>query len=252
MSHYDHGRMAWTLCPILILLPINFALSAGEEIIFTDGFESPLPVPSLYLPFDGDTSDHSPNGTDGTNTGATLTTDENGNPDSAYFFNGTGTEIFVPDADSLDVEQITLSFWFNMASTDTARELVNKFGTNGDISFGTEFSATGNTLYFRVSTTGTTASLTDLPAATAINTDTWYHFTGTYDGSEMVIYLNGMFDSSVSKTGAIFNSTASLRVGRYGFFPGWVFHGTIDEVIIWDRALSSQEVALLYANDGRL
>ncbi len=106
--------------------------------MFRDGFETP-PGPVLYLPFDGDTTDYSPSGTDGINSGATLTTDRSGAPDSAYHFNNTGTQIYVPDTASLDVIELTLSFWFNVSSLDSYREVVNKIGLNGNISFGAEY-----------------------------------------------------------------------------------------------------------------
>ena len=38
-----------------------------------------------------------------------------------------------------------------------------------------------------------------------------------------------------------------MKIGRYGYYPGWVFQGAIDTVAIWNRALSSNEVVQVYA-----
>ncbi len=206
---------------------------------------------SLYLKFDGNTLDSSPNATDATNSGATLTADQAGNADFAYYFDGSGTQIQVADTASLDVTKVTLAFWFRADSLQTANELVNKMGTNGNMAYGSELGADG-TLYFRIATVGGSLStLTDLPADTTIQTGTWYHFVGTYDGARMRLYLNGELDGEVENTGDIHDSSDSLRIGRYGYYSGWDWHGTIDEVIIWNRALSAADVRTLYLNGGK-
>lgn len=199
---------------------------------------------ALYLPFDGDTQDLSPNGTDGINSGVTWTNDAQGAPGNAAYFDGSGSQVYVSDTPSLDPDYLTLSFWFNLASFDEARELVNKIGSNGDISYGSEIR--GNTLYFRISADGTASGITDLAATTAVQVGTWYHFAGTYDGSEMRVYLNGNLEATTPKTGSVFDSSVDLRIGRYDYFSGWVFQGAMDEVALWDRALTESEISQLY------
>ncbi len=203
----------------------------------------------LYMPLNGNALDSSPNSTHGINSGVTWTNGYNGIANSAGFFDGSGTNIQVLDAPSLDPSTLSLSFWFNMSSLDVARELVNKIGPPGDISYGSEIAkVTDNTgkLFFRVCTDGTLTGLTDLAASTVIQSGTWYHFVGTYDGSQMRLYLNGNLESSTPKTGSVFNSTTPLQLGRYGYFSGWRYHGSIDEVALWNRALTPSEVSQLH------
>lgn len=205
---------------------------------FMDGLQ-------LYLPLNGNALDSSPNGTHGINSGVTWTSGYNGAPNNAGFFNGSGTQIQVLDTPSLDPSVMSMAFWFNLSSYDGARQLVNKIGPNGSISYGSEIRPTGN-IYFRVSNDGSLAGLTDLASKTVIQTGTWYHFAGTYDGSEMRLYINGNLETSTPKTGSVFNSATPLKIGRYDYFPGWVFHGSIDEVAIWNRALTASEVGQLH------
>jgi hypothetical protein len=229
-----------------VTLPVNsgaaFYRVVSGDAVFRDGL-------ALYLTLDGDTIDCSTNQTDGINAGVTFTNDWSGSPTNAAYLDGTGAHVYVPDAPSLDVTNLTLSFWFNVASHDGARELVNKFGVNGNISYGSEIDS-GGTLYFRISSDGTTGSLTDLASTSTVSTATWYHFAGTCDGTEMRLYLNGNLESSILKSGSIFNSSSDFRVGRYDYYSGWVFHGSIDEVALWDRCLSESEITSLYLNGG--
>ena len=63
----------------------------------------------------------------------------------------------------------------------------------------------------------------------------------------MAVYINGIHENSMPKTGSIFNSAEEIKIGRYGYYSGWVFHGAIDNVAIWNRALSSNEVWEVYS-----
>jgi hypothetical protein len=198
-----------------------------------------------YWPFDGDANDRSVNMNNGSINGTSFTTNRSGNANGACFFNDSGTYVGVADSSTLDVTNMTLAFWFRLDSSSTARELVNKMGAEGtqSLSFGSEYSGGSGRIYFRISTGGTIGSLTDLPSTTVIAMGTWYHFCGTYDGSAMRIYINGVLENSTPKSGAIYNSTEEVKIGRYGYSSAWVFHGAIDNVAIWNRALSANEVS---------
>ena len=202
-----------------------------------------------YWPLDGDANDRSVNLNNGVINGTTFTTNRLGSTDSACFFNGSGAYVGVPDSSTLDVTNMTLAFWFRLDSSTTARELVNKMGAEGtqSLSFGSEYSGGNGRIYFRICTGGSLGTLTDLPSATVIALGIWYHFVGTYDGAEMNIYINGVHENSTPKTGAIFYSAEEVKIGRYGYYSGWVFHGAIDNVAIWNRALSSNEVSEVYS-----
>ena len=160
---------------------------------------------ALYLPFSGNTVDHSTNRTDAINSGATLTADRTGQASSAYAFNGSGGQIYVPDAATLDVTALTLSFWFKVAAHTTVSELVNKFGGGGNIAYGTEIQGYDQKMRFRISTDW--VNVADCSSVTAIVPGVWYHFAGTYDGTTMRVYINGVFENSVAKSGSIFNSS---------------------------------------------
>jgi hypothetical protein len=71
--------------------------------------------------------------------------------------------------------------------------------------------------------------------------NTWVHVATVYDGKEHKLYVNGDLDASVGKSGAITVNDENLAIG-------WVdnnryFDGLIDEVSIWSRGLTEEELA---------
>jgi len=73
----------------------------------------------------------------------------------------------------------------------------------------------------------------------------WTHVVGVYDGSAIRVYVNGILDVQAPKTGQMGGGVSTLEIGDYnrGTYP---FRGMIDEVVIYNRALSAQEVADRY------
>jgi hypothetical protein len=84
---------------------------------------------------------------------------------------------------------------------------------------------------------------------TAIPLNTWTFVAGTYDGTTMKVYVNGNLDNSFSHTGAIDTNNMPLSIGRSGFGSDY-FKGMIDEVKIWNRALTVDEIKNEYGVTG--
>jgi predicted GH43/DUF377 family glycosyl hydrolase len=75
--------------------------------------------------------------------------------------------------------------------------------------------------------------------------NSWSHLVGTWDGSNLRIYLNGILKAGpLSATGTMTASTNPLRIGS-GVGTSW-FNGSIDDVRIYNRALSSDEISRQY------
>jgi len=80
---------------------------------------------------------------------------------------------------------------------------------------------------------------------TVVQLNTWYHIGMTYDGSALRLYVNGVLDGSVPATGNIPSIAGPLRIGGVGGGP-WDLAGRLDELGLYDRALSAAELQAIY------
>jgi hypothetical protein len=88
---------------------------------------------------------------------------------------------------------------------------------------------------------------------TVLQDNIWYHVAGTYDGRTAKVYVNGILENSVEKSGPVLPSTGgAIKIGQEsaaGEDPEF-FNGLIDEVELYSRALSAEEIATLFDAGG--
>ena len=77
----------------------------------------------------------------------------------------------------------------------------------------------------------------------------WYHLTGVYDGTQLKIYVNGVRDGSKAETRALTQRTSSVRIG-VGGTVNEPLKGIVDDVRIYNRALSDTEISCVAQPDG--
>ncbi len=180
-------------------------------------------------------SDASGNGHTGTISGATWATGQFGN---ALSFNGTSNWVTVADANDLDLGTgMTVSAWVNPSVLSGWRTVIMKERPNGlsYVLYGYD-NAPRPAAY--VNTGGS-----DIAAigTGGLSLNTWTHLAATYDGAILRLYVNGNQVGSGSVSGTMVASTSPLRIG--GNAPwGEYFAGLIDEVRIYNRALSAAEI----------
>jgi hypothetical protein len=96
-----------------------------------------------------------------------------------------------------------------------------------------------------------TESWWQVTTETTPETNTWYHLSGTYDGSQLKIYLNGSLEGITQVAGAMGVSASDLNIGRDpSNAEGSYWNGLIDEVEIFNRALSPSEIQAIYNAGG--
>ena len=79
------------------------------------------------------------------------------------------------------------------------------------------------------------------PKSSPLSAGVWYHYVAVYDGSKIRGYLNGVeITPATSITGNISSTTENVYIGKEG--SGANFHGLIDEVRIYNQALTSEEI----------
>ncbi|HMO38520.1 MAG TPA: T9SS type A sorting domain-containing protein [Saprospiraceae bacterium] len=199
-----------------------------------------------YYPFSGNANDASGNQLHGTAIGARLTDDRSGAPSSAYYFNGIANHINVPFNPLLNFQDaITVSSWFNAEQLPDRESFLLSHGSwqnRWKISFTPERKIRW--------TINSTAGIRDLDSETPLETNRFYHVTATYDGQLLALYINGQLHSFKELSGKIRTANLPLLIGQ--MLPGdanYNFRGVIDEVKIFDYALSPAAAAALYEAD---
>lgn len=92
-----------------------------------------------------------------------------------------------------------------------------------------------------------TGSRENLTKSHPLATGTWYHLVATYDGSEMALYIDGSLKGTKAQSGSLNDFGNPLIEGA--FSPdGTFFGGRLDDVRLYDKALSNTEVSNLYNN----
>jgi hypothetical protein len=181
-------------------------------------------------------SDVSGLGHTGTISGASWTT--SGKFGNALSFNGTSSLITIGDANDLDLTTgMTLEAWVDPTTVDgNWRDVIYKGNDDYFLSatdYGSGVPAAGATL-------GTADVFT--AGTSALATHTWTFLTETYNGSALDLYVNGTLVSSLAQTGNIATSTDALQIGGDSLY-GQYFAGLIDEVRVYNTALSQSQIA---------
>ena len=148
--------------------------------------------------------------------------------------------------------QLSISLWANFASVPTNRVLglASKDNTN-ERSFDLRYiQNTGVNLL--VSTNGVNSAATPYYPKASISAGQWYHFVGVYDGSNVLLYVNGVpTGSPTALTGSLQNTTSEFFIGKRGFgTTNTGFDGKLDEVAVFNTALTELEVRKIYYASG--
>ena len=234
-------------------LRINLTSSYDNYYSFIDLDKSLI----LYMRMDdlnssGHPIDLSSYSNNGTLNGTPIINSTNG-----YFGNGTAfnttNKILILDNDVLDSpgisDKITICAWIKIKEHGTGfKGIVGKWkdaerqyllakdtSTN---KYGLILSRDGGTH----TTSGGIVLTNDV-----LNTSEWYHLCGTYNGTNMFVYLNSVKQSATANSQGIFNAgSGNLEIGTFYNSSTYGFNGNIDEVLIFNRSLSDNEIKSLY------
>ena len=160
----------------------------------------------------------------------------------ALQFGGEGSDVFVTVESTplLNVNECTFMAWINAEHWDGTRQIVGKSvhgGCAGRTQYGL-FSESG-VFKLRFETEGGRADITtDLPA-----TGEWVHIAFTNDGETATIYINGEAVVDGEVPGTLSANDDPWRIGQDCERENYVFAGIIDEVRLWNRALSAADIA---------
>ena len=159
----------------------------------------------------------------------------------------------VPAADELKITgEITMAAWINQDAWNNDSQWFDKNCHNGGELTSYGIGVFGDGASFNMFL-GTGNARPRLEKPHALETKTWYHVVGTYDGATMKIYVDGEVaaeqDEKIDFKGT---NDQDLRIGCSKDRANYTFeNGSIDEAAIWSRALSDDEIQEI-ANEGFL
>jgi len=217
----------------------------GSDMTFTTLYPPP-PTSGLsaYYPFNGNANDESVNNYNGTVTGAVLSPDRFGTNNSAYYFNGINNKIYI--GNSLIVQdRISVSCW--VKSTATSGQIIST-GSRNSYRIGKTEDGVDCGLYLSDASDGY-----GIGTSAVVDCSDWTHVVIVYNGSEVNLYINGQWKSKATGAGSVFcNQTVYLNFGTYQWGSScsdW-YKGYLDDVRLYNRVITPEEVDALYHEGG--
>lgn len=190
-----------------------------------------------YWPFCGNANDESGNGNNGTNNGATLTTDRFGSANSAYSFDGVNDYI---SANRIGLNQFSISIWFKTSVNSLMSPFIDANNSNWE-------------LYLESLRPTFTNWISILPenymqniSSTVIDLSQWYNLICIFSSNNINLYLNGNLISSFSPIILPIINNGNYYFGASISGASQFFNGALDDIGIWDHALTAAEIQQLY------
>ena len=182
-----------------------------------------------------------------------------GKVNGAIELNGSSRYITMNnDLSQRPVLRMSFGGWFQFKNLTDNQVLVTKYDTTnnagyklvlaaGDPGLGTPATIRATIRIDDGSGGGSDVSVS-FPVSEVDTTD-WWHIVATYDEEHVRLYLNGVEKASVAAAGSIVHSTGQLRVGAELGTPSAFFDGAVDELCIYNYALSPVELICLAAGE---
>ena len=161
--------------------------------------------------------------------------------DNGLLFEGTGKYVNIPKAAELEpADSLTFSMWVNFNSLATNRQDIFCYADSYQIM------KMGSVFWGGIHQGG---GWHNPEGVTPIETGKWYFVAETYDGKDVKLYVNGVLDGTIAAAGKIeylanvefWFGGAAGDVGQ----PYW-FDGIMDEIEVWDKAMTEDEIMALY------
>jgi gliding motility-associated-like protein len=211
-----------------------------------------------FYPFNGNADDTSGNGYNGTPSNLSNAADRLGNPNSAFEFNGTNSRIEVGMLPAIDCSSdgaFTVSGWFKSNQQNEGR-ILSFYPTtpDGTFSFQWSFNPSSSVLHVNVAKSQSANAPWAVITTTISNPSQWNHAVMTYEDGSLKLFINGSLAGSSQYTGpyAAKGANTVFNVDYISYDPNERFDGFIDDIGIWNNALSIDKIKALYTGQSIL
>ncbi|MBU6159417.1 MAG: T9SS type A sorting domain-containing protein [Bacteroidetes bacterium] len=237
----------------LLLLTATLLLLIAQTTL-AQNIPSYVPKDGLigWWPFNGNANDGSANNNNGTISGATLIADRFGNSNSAYYYDGINDYIEIPNISAYNNQLYTISYWtkFSTPSTpgsggfDVNPALISKLSASTSVTYDNwVFYEANGTPGFAYGSAGYGSS------NSLFNDNNWHNIICTVDSDSVRFYYDGVQTSAVLKGPNLTFNSQPIKIGRSIATYWKAFNGIIDDIAIYNRALSEQEIKNLYTGN---
>ena len=174
----------------------------------------------------------------------------------AFSFDGVKGWVDIPNPTSLDpTGPFSVEVWIKANAQQTSPDgqflIVDKsHGFADGTGWGLQGNGNGTVGFlFGIGGGGDAGYFPKVNTIASVLDDQWHHLAGVFTGTQLQIYLDGTLQGSLAQTVLPANNTRPVEIGRSwgGGTPTRYFRGLIDEVSYYNRGLSSNEVAAIYA-----
>ncbi len=220
---------------LLQVLSIIASVFVGLQTFAQSNIPSYVPSSGLvgYWPFNGNANDESGNGNNGVVHGATLTPDRNGNTNSAYSFDGVDDNIGL--GNFFNYTSFSISMWVKPGNQNGHAVIIdNNHASSNNWVFQTISNFANNGYNFINSN------------EVLLSTFNWNHVTLSYSSGVVRVYLNANLVSE-TQWPLNYNNSPSLFLGYWQAANARFWKGDMDDIGIWNRALTQQEISNLYS-----
>ena len=201
-----------------------------------------------WWPFNGNANDESGNGNHGTVNGATLTSDRNGKENSAYSFDGFKDYMSINKSNSLNINsEITISVWFKLTNWDkivnTWASLISKSTSPSICNYRISINTKEVSFIYK----GKDYNLKYDPSL--IKLDVWNNIVVLVNDNTKTLSIfinNSKLNNNLTINNFSDGEDMDLEFGRDQPGATDYFYGSLDDIAIYNRALSKQEIKQLY------
>jgi len=226
-------------------------------LVLISNAQVPNYVPSNGLvgwwPFSGNANDESLNGNNGTVNGASLSEDRYENAENSYFFNGQGNGISLTNNTiPIGNSSRSISVWFKM-QLPLSNSILSGLIFIGNNTLGERFGLCYSSNEIKVELVNSSVGCPFTPDSS------WHNFIVTYPlngigSSSINIYLDGLLMNNyniinpvtILNTSANVNNGLTYSIGSLYDLPGYFWEGQIDDIGIWNRSITQEEITELF------
>ena len=154
-----------------------------------------------------------------------------GDPSSNFFSSIAGTD------------QVSIGGWFKNNTTVSSQKIIFDSGNSEKLQI--DVRSTGIAFL-------TICSSTVRISRQSMTTGVWYHFMGTYNGSKMIGYINGVKYTESSQSGNFGSDSNFSAIGRFPSNTSYMWPGSVSGFVVYNRSLAADEILQNYlATKGR-